>query len=175
MDRRLFLSSLAAALPLAGAAQADQRFRFPSIDGGEYDLSSWQGLPVLVVNTASLCGFTPQYAGLQALHEAYEGRAVVLAVPSDDFAQELSSNAEVAEFCDLQFGLTMPLTTIQRVRGSGAHPFYQWLARDHGFVPQWNFNKVLLDGAGRPVATWGSGPDPMGRAIRSAIDGLLTA
>jgi len=175
MDRRLFLAAFAAALPMARAGHATQAFRFPSIDGGDYDLAAWRGRPVLVVNTASLCAYTPQYAGLQALHEAYAGRAVVLAVPSDDFSQELSTDAEVAEFCDLQFGLTLPLTTIQHVRGPAAHPFYRWLATGHGFVPRWNFNKVLLDGAGRVVETWGSGPDPMGRQITRAIEAHLAA
>lgn len=175
MDRRLFLAALAATVPMARPGFATQGFRFPSIDGGDYDLASWRGQPVLVVNTASLCGYTPQYAGLQALHEAFAGRAVVLAVPSDDFSQELTTNAEVAEFCDLQFGLTLPLTTIQHVRGPNAHPFYQWLASTHGFVPRWNFNKVLLNGAGQMVETWGSGPDPMGRQITRAIEATLAA
>ncbi|MBY4893073.1 glutathione peroxidase [Rhodobacteraceae bacterium N5(2021)] len=178
MDRRLFLTlSAATALTLSTArqGQATQAFRFPSIDGGDYELSDWRGQPVLVVNTASLCGYTDQYSGLQRLHEAYAGRAVVLAVPSDDFAQELGSDAEVAAFCEVNFGLTLPMTTIQSVRGPGAHPFYRWMAQDHGFVPRWNFNKVLLDGSGQPVATWGSNPDPMGSRIRGAIDGLLTA
>ncbi len=175
MDRRLFLAATAAAASGASMARATQSFTFPSIDGGDYDLALWQGRPVLVVNTASLCGYTPQYTSLQALHEAYEGRAVVLAVPSDDFAQELGTNEEVAEFCDLQFGLTLPMTTIQHVRGPNAHPFYQWLAQSSGFVPRWNFNKVLLDGAGQVVETWGSGPDPMGRQITDAIDQHLTA
>lgn len=180
MDRRLFLAALAAAaLPMArpglATSLATQGFRFPSIDGGAYVMAAWAGQPVLVVNTASLCGFTPQYASLQRLHETYAGRAVVLAVPSDDFAQELSSDAEVAEFCDAQFGLTLPLTTIQHVRGDNAHPFYRWMADSHGFVPRWNFNKVLLDAAGQPVETWGSGPDPMGRRITGAIEAHLTA
>ncbi|GAB5448367.1 glutathione peroxidase [Gymnodinialimonas sp.] len=174
MDRRLFLTAAAATLA-SRPSLAALPFTFPSIDGGTYELTRWGGQPLLVVNTASLCGFTDQYAGLQALHEAYAGRARVLAVPSDDFAQELGSNAEVAEFCEMHFGLTLPMTTIQPVRGPRAHPFYRWMARDHGFVPQWNFNKVLLDGSGRPVATWGAGPDPMGRRIRNAINGLLTA
>ncbi|ABD56190.1 glutathione peroxidase [Jannaschia sp. CCS1] len=174
MDRRLFLSATAACLAL-GPARATQAFSFPSIDGGTYDLLAWRGQPLLVVNTASLCGFTGQYDGLQRVHEAYAGRARVLAVPSDDFAQELGSEAEVAAFCEVNFGLTLPMTTIQPVRGPRAHPFYRWLATAHRFTPQWNFNKVLLDADGALVATWGSRPEPMGRRIRSAIDGLLSA
>ncbi len=174
MNRRLFLTA-AAALITAPSAHATQGFSFASIDGGTYDLTAWRGRPLLVVNTASLCGFTDQYASLQTLHEAYAGRATVLAVPSDDFAQELGTDAEVAEFCDMMFGLTLPLTTIQSVRGPNSHPFYRWLARDHGFTPRWNFNKVLLDGTGAVAGTWGSNPDPMGRQITAAIDRHLTA
>ena len=177
MQRRQFLAASAmAALAPALPSAAATGFDFPSIDGGTLSTADWAGRPVLVVNTASLCAFTPQYAGLQALHDALGPRGlVVLAVPSDDFAQELGSDAEVAAFCDLQFGLTLPMTTILPVRGPGAHPFYRWMATAHGFVPQWNFNKVLLDGAGRPVGTWGSQSDPTGGPIRAAIEGLLPA
>lgn len=174
MDRRLFLAAASCALSMR-PAWATQGFSFPSIDGGTYDLQDWRGQPLLVVNTASLCGFTGQYDGLEDLHEAFTGRARVLAVPSDDFAQELGSDAEVAEFCEMTFGLTLPMTTIQSVRGPNAHPFYRWLAQDHGFTPRWNFNKVLLDANGALVGTWGSGPEPMGRQIRGSIDRLLTA
>ena len=174
MDRRVFLTAASCSL-LAPAAWATQSFSFPSIDGGSYEFQDWRGQPLLVVNTASLCGFTGQYDGLQELHETYAGRARVLAVPSDDFAQELGSEAEVAEFCEINFGLTLPMTTIQPVLGPRAHSFYRWLAQTHSFAPRWNFNKVLLDANGALVSTWGSGPEPMGRQIRDAIDGLLTA
>lgn len=178
MLRRQFLVS-AAAMPVAlvaTRARATGGFRFDSIDGGHYDMDDWRGRPVLVVNTASLCGFTPQYDGLQALHDIYGPRGlVVLAVPSDDFAQELATEAEVAEFCEVNFNLTLPMTTITRVRGRDAHPFYAWLRQTHGFVPQWNFNKVLLDGAGRVVGHYGSNADPMGRRIRRQIEALLPA
>ncbi len=174
MDRRLFLGT-AMALLASRPARARQRFTFPSIDGGQYEMAAWAGRPVLVTNTASLCGFTGQYDGLQRLHEAYAARGlVVLAVPSNDFAQELGSEAEVAEFCEMHFGLTLPMTTIQSVRGPLAHPFYRWMASAHGFVPQWNFNKVLLTGAGQVAGTWGSGPEPMGRRIRGAIEAQLS-
>lgn len=177
MQRRQLLSSLCV-LPLALAriaqAQASGPFRFESIDGGFHDLSAWHGQPVLVVNTASLCGFTPQYEALQRLHEAYGPRGlVVLAVPSDDFAQEFGTDAEVAAFCEVTFGLTLPMTTITPVTGPNAHPFYAWMREAHGFAPVWNFNKVLLNGAGQPVATFGSRADPMGPRIRRQIDRLL--
>jgi glutathione peroxidase len=104
MHAAIFALFLAAA---AAPAFADApSFRFPSIDGGSYSTEEWRGKPVLVVNTASLCGFAGQYENLQTLSDRYQGRAVVLAVPSDDFAQELASEAEVKEFCDVNFELS---------------------------------------------------------------------
>jgi glutathione peroxidase len=162
--------ALAAALP----ASAEGPFRFPSIDGGTIDLSDFQGRPVLVANTASLCGFAPQFADLQALHERYELQGlVVLAVPSDDFAQELGSEAEVKEFCEANFGLTLPMTEITRVTGRNAHPFYLWLAQSHGFRPDWNFNKVLIGPDGEFVDAWGSATRPTAPPIRRAVEALL--
>jgi glutathione peroxidase len=178
MLRRTVLTALTL-LPFARAAAAQgaaSGFHFDSIDGGQYDMDAWRGRPVLVVNTASLCGYTSQYDDLQALHEAYSERGlVVLAVPSNDFAQELGSNDEVAEFCEMNFNLTLPMTTITRVRGRSPHPFYAWLRETEGFVPRWNFNKVLLDGEGRVVESYGSNANPMGNRIRRQIEALLPA
>ena len=149
-------------------------FTFASIDGGSLDLEAWKGRPVLVVNTASRCGYTRQYDGLQALYDRYRDRGlVVLAVPSNDFRQELASAEEVAEFCEVNFNLTLPMTDITPVLGSGAHPFYRWLATEHGFAPAWNFNKVLIGPDGLPVATWGSSARPQSRQITDRIEALL--
>lgn len=148
-------------------------FNFASIDGGTLSTESWRGKPVLVVNTASLCGFAGQFANLQALSDRYQGRAVVLAVPSDDFAQELGSEAEVKEYCDANFDLTIPMTTIQHVAKGDLHPFYSWLRNTQGFTPGWNFNKVLLDPEGEFVQGWGAAVKPDGRPITAAIDALL--
>lgn len=149
-------------------------FTFPAIEGGQIDLEDWHGSPVLVVNTASLCGFTPQYEDLQALQDRYGARGLkVLAVPSNDFAQELADEAAVKTFCDVNFGLTLAMTTITNVTGPSAHPFYAWVKGQTGFEPAWNFNKVLLDGQGNVVATWGSGPKPTSTAITSKIEALL--
>lgn len=157
-----------------GQAAAQGGFVFPSIDGGRIALDDWRGRPVLVANTASLCGYTPQYAELQALWERYRDRGlVVLAVPSDDFRQELGSAAEVKEFCEVNFGLTLPMTDITHVRGARAHPFYRWLAKAHGFRPSWNFNKVLLGPDGELVATWGSRTSPLAPEVTAAIEPLL--
>lgn len=159
-----------AALP-AGAAPD---FIFPSIDGGEIALSDWAGRPVLVVNTASLCAFTPQYEGLQALYDRYrEAGLVVLAVPSDSFRQELGSEGEVKDFCEMTFGLDLPMTEIIDVSGRDAHPFYRWLAEAHGVAPEWNFAKVLIGPDGAYVAYWGPMVTPGAAQVTSRIEALL--
>lgn len=147
---------------------------FPSIDGGTLSIESWRGKPVLVVNTASQCGFTPQYEGLQRLFDTYKARGlVVLAVPSDDFNQELRSASEVKEFCELTYGITLPMTDITHVKGSAAHPFYKAVKAATGFEPGWNFNKVLIGPDGAVIGTWGSSVRPESRQIVSAIEPLL--
>lgn len=157
---------------LPAAAMAG--FSFPSIDGGTIDLDAFKGRPVLVVNTASLCGFAPQFDDLQTLHDSYSQRGlVVLAVPSDDFRQELASAAEVKDYCAANFDLTIPMTDITPVTGDQAHPFYKWLADTEGFTPAWNFNKVLLDGDGAVVATWGSVMRPTAEPVVQKIEALL--
>ena len=162
-------ASRIAAAPLAAA----QPFTFDNIGGGTLSLDQWRGRPVLVVNTASRCGFTPQYDGLQELYDRYRERGlVVLAVPSNDFRQELGSEAEVKEFCEMTFGLDIPMTTITPVRGAGAHPLYRWLA-EQGFEPSWNFNKALIGPDGTFVAGWGATTRPMSEAIVSEIEPLL--
>jgi len=173
MPMRLLIL-FAALLGLALPALARGPFTFASIDGGELRMEDWAGRPVLVANTASLCGFTPQYEDLQALYDRYRERGlVVLAVPSDDFRQELGSEAEVKEFCENTFGLDLPMTEITHVRGAEAHPFYQWLANEHGVEPRWNFNKVLIGPDGALVDSWGSRVNPMSRKITGAVEALL--
>ena len=177
--RRRFLRGLACAalvpmLPAVARAAGAPDAPFASIDGGELRLSDWRGRPVLVVNTASQCGFTPQYDGLQALYDRYRDRGlVVLAVPSDDFNQELATAAEVKEFCELNFDLDLPMTDITHVRGGAAHPFFRWLAQEHGFVPGWNFNKVLIGPDGGFVEAWGSVVRPTAPALTRRIEALL--
>lgn len=149
-------------------------FTFTAIDGATYDLDDWRGQPVLVVNTASLCGFTPQYADLQALHDRYAARGlVVLAVPSDDFRQELDDDAAVAQYCRVELGVEVPLTRITPVRGPEAHPFYRWLAEQHGVEPTWNFNKALIGPEGEFLGFWGSTTRPTSARITDLIEPLL--
>jgi glutathione peroxidase len=149
-------------------------FSFTALDGSLVDLDAWRGQPVLVVNTASLCGFTRQYGDMQDLYEKYGPQGlVVLAVPSEDFRQEFGSNEEVADFCRVQTGLTFPITQITPVRGAQAHPFYQWLADKHGHVPNWNFNKALIGREGELLGFWGSAMRPTARAITREIRAAL--
>ncbi len=158
----------------SGAMAAPHDAVFPSIDGGNIALGDFSGRPVLVVNTASQCGFTYQYAGLQALYDKYRDRGlVVLAVPSDDFNQELGSAAEVKEFCEINFNLTLPMTDMTHVRGSRAHAFYKDVKAQTGFTPRWNFNKVLIGPDGDVVETWGAITKPDSGVIPKAIEALL--
>ncbi len=179
MQRRVFLG-LSAAAALSGApahparAQGAHRFSFESIDGGTIALAQFRGAPVLVVNTASRCGFVDQFDGLQALYDRYRARGfAVVAVPSNDFRQELDSEAEVKDFCAVNFDLDLPMTVITPVRGPAAHPFYRWLAEEHGFVPAWNFNKVLIGPTGDPLATWGSTTRPLSGAVTRQVEAAL--
>ncbi|SDO96793.1 glutathione peroxidase [Lutimaribacter pacificus] len=166
----LALAALIVLSPVARAAD----FSFDSIDGGQIDLADWRGKPVLVVNTASRCGFTPQYDALQELHDRYGAQGLlVLAVPSNDFRQELASEAEVKEFCDVNFNLTLPMTTITHVTGAVAHPFYKWVRETAGFTPGWNFNKILIGPDGTVLETWGSPVRPTSGKVVSRIEGLL--
>ncbi|SDY89736.1 glutathione peroxidase [Jannaschia faecimaris] len=164
---RLLLALLFLTCPAAA-------FEFDALEGGTIDLDALRGRAVLVVNTASLCGFTDQYAGLQALQDTYgDAGLTVIGVPSDDFRQELGTEAEVADFCEVNYGLTIPLTTITPVIGDGAHPFYRWLADTQGMAPTWNFNKALLDSSGALVAFEGAGTRPQSPRMIRAIEAVL--
>ncbi|WP_170481245.1 glutathione peroxidase [Ruegeria arenilitoris] len=162
----LLLARIVQAAPLTGT--------FESIDGGTLSIEDWRGQPILVVNTASQCGFTGQYSALQNLHETYsEQGLVVLAVPSDSFKQELASAEEVKRFCEVNFGLTLPMTEITPVKGENAHPFYKAVADQTGFAPAWNFNKILIDSEGSVIATWGANTKPNSRKVVRQIEALL--
>ena len=174
MRRRAFLAlSVAAfAAPLRAGTFA-HAFTFESIDGGALPLSRFAGRALLVVNTASRCGFTYQYEALQTLWRRYRDRGLtVLGVPSDQFRQELSSEAEVKDFCETNFAIDFPMTAITPVAGSNAHPFYAWAAGRLG-APRWNFHKYLIDPAGRPVAAFGTGTDPTEPEVLEAIERAL--
>lgn len=152
-------------------------FSFPTIDGGELALRGFEGKAVLVVNTASECGFTPQYAELQALWAANRDRGlVVLGVPSNDFgAQEPGDEAAIKAFCDSTYGVDFPMTAKQRVIGGEAHPFYRWIAAEFGEAgaPRWNFQKYLLGPDGSLAGMWPSQVAPTDKEVTETIESLL--
>ncbi len=145
--------------------------------GGEVPMSAFQGKAVLVVNTASKCGYTPQYEGLQSLYEAKKDEGlVVVGVPSGDFmGQEYSDAEEIAEFCTLNFGVTFPMTAKDHVKGKNANAFYQWAEAQLGedAVPKWNFHKVLIGKDGKAVAAFPTKTDPNAPELTQAIDAAL--
>ena len=147
---------------------------FESIDGGIIDTNDWRGKPYLIVNTASKCGFTRQYAPLQKLYDRFHDQGLqMIAVPSDDFNQELDTDQQVKAFCELTYGIDMPMSITTSVKGNQAHPFFKAIKKDTGFVPSWNFNKVLIDRDGNLAATWGSTTNPMSTKIITAIKASL--
>ncbi|WP_235983273.1 glutathione peroxidase [Thermaurantiacus tibetensis] len=172
----------AIAQPAASPAQAPRSafdFTMTRIDGKPLPFSQFRGQVLLVVNTASMCGFTPQYDGLQKLHERYKTRGfTVIGVPSGDFmGQEYDDNRKIAEFCETRFGITFPMTEKARVKGRDAAPFYQWarasLAANN--EPQWNFHKFLVGRDGRLIAGFGSRVEPGSPELVAAIEKALGA
>ena len=165
---------VALVMALTPAIAAPPTAPFESVDGGQIRISDYAGHPVLVVNTASFCGYAYQFEGLQQLYDTYRAKGlVVLAVPSDDFNQEAASGKEAKDYCEVTYGVDLPMTDITHVTGSAAHPFYAWVKAGTGFEPGWNFNKILLDGTGEVVATWGANTKPMSKAITGRIEALL--
>ena len=152
-------------------------FSARSIDGREVDLADFSGQVVLVVNTASQCGFTPQYQGLQRLHDTYADRGLsVLGFPCDQFGgQEPGTEEEIASFCERNFGVSFPLFAKVEVNGAGAHPLFRWLRSEKGGLLgsriKWNFTKFLVDHEGRVVRRYGptTAPDKIAADIESAL------
>jgi glutathione peroxidase len=160
----------------AAAAASAYAFSFTAIDGTPLPLEGFRGRPILVVNTASLCGFTDQYAGLQALWERYRERGlVVLGVPSGDFNQEYGSNEKIKQFCETNFAIDFPLTAKVHVRGASAHPLFRWMVDRLGpeAEPRWNFHKVLIDADGQPVRAFPTRVAPEDPQVTSAIEAVL--
>lgn len=152
-------------------------FSFTSIDGKPMPLSDFKGKALLVVNTASFCGFTDQYKGLQSLHEAYEDKGlVVVGVPSNDFGgQEPGSEDQIKEFCQGAFGITFPLTEKAVVKGDAAHPFYVWARETLGpkSAPGWNFHKYLVGRDGGLIGSFYSGVAPDAQELVAAVEKAL--
>jgi len=171
---------LAVGAAFAGQAAADcpplLRHTFARLqDEKPQDLCQHAGKVVLVVNTASYCGFTGQYKGLEALHERYHRQGlVVLGFPSNDFGQQEPGNAQaIADFCENTFGVKFPMLAKTVVSGPGANAFYQQLGQKTGEVPSWNFHKYLIDRQGQTVRSFPSAQDPAAPAFAQAVEKLL--
>jgi glutathione peroxidase len=153
-------------------------FQFASIDGKVLKLSDFSGKTILLVNTASQCGMTPQYRELEGLWRKYRGRGlVVLGVPSNDFgAQEPGTESEIKNFCSTNYDVTFPMTAKNRVSGGAAHPFYKWVVGEAGeaAAPRWNFHKYLISGSGKLVGSYGSKMRPDDPEILRDIEAQLT-
>jgi glutathione peroxidase len=168
--------------PPMPAAEAAQRtawdFNLVAIDGEPLPMQQFRGKVVLLVNTASFCGFTPQYAGLQKTQDAYAARGfTVLGVPSGDFKnQEYGSNKEIAGFCKAK-GVRFPLAEKSEVVGPRAIPIYRWAAAKLGAenTPRWNFHKYLIGRDGRLIAAFGTRTEPTDPKVRAAIEAALKA
>ena len=145
-------------------------------DEKSQSLCQYSGKVLLVVNTASFCGFTPQYKDLEALHAKYADKGlVVLGFPSNDFAQEKATNKEIADFCENTFGVKFPMFTKTVVTGADASPLYKQLADLTGKKPSWNFFKYLIGRDGKVVDTFGSMTNPSNRSVVSAVEKSLAA
>ena len=151
-------------------------FKINSISGDMIDLSEFKGKPVLVVNTASYCGFTKQYEDMQKLWENYREKGlVVLGIPSNSFNQEKNNNNEVKEFCEVNFNINFPMTEITNVKGDNAHEIYKWAKENYGksAVPKWNFYKILINKEGKIEDTFASFTKPMSGKLIKKIEGIL--
>jgi glutathione peroxidase len=152
-------------------------FAFQTIDGAPLPLTAFDGKVVLVVNTASACGLTPQYDGLEKLYSEYKDRGlVVLGVPCNQFAgQEPGTEAEIKDFCETRFAIDFPLTSKVDVKGDAAHPFYKWAKDQLGepAEPVWNFHKILIGKQGEAIRAFGPRTEPMDGEVTGAIEGAL--
>ena len=151
-------------------------FKINSIAGDQIDLKDFKGKPILIVNTASYCGFTKQYNDMQELWEKYRDRGlIVLGVPSNSFNQEKSDNSAVKEFCEVNFNINFPLTEITDVKGDNAHEIYKWAKLNYGksAVPKWNFYKILINKEGKIEDTYASLTSPTSKKITKKIEILL--
>ena len=151
-------------------------FKIESINGEIIDLSDYKNKVFLVVNTASYCGFTKQYDDLQKLWEEYKSRGlIVLGIPSNSFNQEKKSAKDIKEFCEVNFNIDFPLTTITNVKGNNAHEIFRWAKNNYGrsAIPKWNFYKILINKEGKIEETFSSLTSPLSNKIKSNIEKIL--
>ena len=151
-------------------------FSIESISGEIINFDDFNNKVILVVNTASYCGFTKQYDELQELWEKYKSKGlIVLGIPSNSFNQEKKEDSDVKEFCELNFNITFPLTTITEVKGDNAHELFKWAKTNHGksAIPKWNFYKILINKEGKIEDTFSSFTKPLSNKIINKIDKIL--
>ena len=151
-------------------------FKIESITGETIDFNEYKNKVILIVNTASYCGFTKQYTDLQELWDKYKSRGlIVLGVPSNSFNQEKNKNSEVKEFCKVNFDIDFPLSTITEVKGDNAHDLFKWAKNNHGksAIPKWNFHKILINKEGKVEETFTSFTNPMSKKLVGKIENIL--
>ena len=151
-------------------------FTIESISGETINLSDYKSKVVLLVNTASKCGFTPQYSGLQKIYERYKNDGlIVLGIPTNDFNQELSKDSDVKEFCEIRFGVEFPMSSIQPIRGENAHPIYKWIKSNVSVIgqPRWNFHKYLIGRDGKIINWFSSMTSPTSEGLVNQIETAL--
>ena len=147
-----------------------------SISGEIIDFKGYKNKAVLVVNTASYCGFTKQYTDLQTLWDKYKSKGlIVLGIPSNSFNQEKNNDKDIKEFCEVNFNINFPLTTITNVKGNNAHEIFKWAQKNHGnsAVPKWNFHKILINKEGKIEDTFTSFTKPTSNKIIKIIEKIL--
>ena len=151
-------------------------FKIGSISGEEIDFQEYRNKVILLVNTASYCGFTPQYDNLQKLWDKYKNDGlVVLGIPSNSFNQEKKANEEVKKFCEVNFNINFPMSEITEVKGDNAHAIFKWAELNYGksAIPKWNFYKILINKEGKIEDTYSSFTNPTSNKIVSKIEELL--
>jgi len=151
-------------------------FTIESITGETINFSEYKNKVVLIVNTASYCGFTKQYEELQELWDKYRSKGlVVLGIPSNSFNQEKKNNSEIKEFCEVNFNINFPLSTITEVKGNEAHDLFKWAKDNHGksAIPKWNFHKILINKEGKVDDTFASFTKPMSKKLLNKIENIL--
>jgi glutathione peroxidase len=176
-DRRRILALLAGTIATPALGQPMSRitayaFSFEGLDGGEIKLADFAGRPILVVNTASLCGYTPQYAGLQELWTRFHKRGLmIVAVPSNDFGgQEPGSAADIKQTAQGHYRVDFPIAAKAQVKGANPHPFYKWAAAERPLeTPRWNFHKYLVGRDGRIAAVFATNVEPTDTRVATAI------
>ena len=150
---------------------------FESIDGNIISLKEFKNKPIIVVNSASFCGFTYQYEQLENLYQKYKKKGlVIIAIPSNDFGgQEFKENKKVKEFCEVNFNISFPMTSIYQVKGDNAHEIYKWAKENHGksAIPKWNFYKILINKDGKVEDTYSSLTNPNSNKLRKKINMLI--